>query len=193
MRLRSLIRFPLVIAAIFVTILALAAPAFANEKSTTVHLDGGHTALTLDEGTAGVLADNGVSVAPIDGAEAEGRTFTFPITGGRVDSETVAGTIEHSGGIRFSAGDTTLSVEDFVIDTEDGVLTARVSGTETRIPLLDLDLSDASIDRDDGRVVVSDVRATLTGDAAGALNKTFDTTLFSEGLKIGDATVTAKF
>jgi hypothetical protein len=68
-----------------------------------------------------------------------------------------------------------------------------VSGTETRIPLLDLDLSDASIDRDDGRVVVSDVRATLTGDAAGALNKTFDTTLFSEGLKIGDAKVTAKF
>ena len=113
--------------------------------------------------------------------EAEGRTFTFPITGGRVDSETVAGTIDHSGGIRFSAGDTKVGVEDFVIDTEDGVLTARVSGTETRIPLLDLDLSDASIDRDDGRVVVSDVRATLTGDAAAALNKTFDTKLFSEG------------
>ena len=193
MGLRNLIRLPLLIAVIFAMILGIAAPAFAAEKAKTVHLDGGHTALTLDEGTAGVLADNGVSVKPIDGAKAKGRTFTFPITGGRVDSETLAGTIEHSGGIRFSAGDTKLSVEDFVIDTEDGVLTARVSGTETRIPLLELDLSDASIDRDHGRVVVSNVRATLTGDAAAALNKTFDTKLFSKGLKIGVAKVTAKF
>ena len=172
--------------------LSLAAPAFAAHDSTTVHLEGGHTALTLDEGTAEALADNGVSVEPIDPATANGRTFTFPIVGGRVDAETLAGTIEHSGGVRFSAGDVELGVEDFVIDTEDGVLTARVSGSETRIPLLELDLSDASVDRGHGSIVVSDVRASLTGDAAAALNDTFDTTLFEEGLKIGVAEVTVR-
>lgn len=191
-RFHTLVRLPLLIAAVFAAILGLAAPAFAAHDS-AVHLEGGHTALTLDEGTAEALADNGVSVEPIDAATASGLTFTFPIVGGRVDAETLAGTIEHSGGVRFSAGDAELGVEDFVIDTEDGALTARVSGSETRIPLLELDLSDASIDRGDGSIVVSDVGASLTGDAAAALNDTFDTTLFEEGLKIGVAEVTVRF
>lgn len=193
MRYRNWIRLPLLISAVLAALVGFSGPAFASDKSRTVDLDGGRTALTFDRGTASVLADNGVSLRPIDGAKANGRTFTFPITDGDVDSKTLAGKIEHSGGIRFSAGNKKLSVEDFVIDTKKGVLTARVSGTHTRVSLLKLDLSDASIHRSHGTIVVGNVRATLTGDAASALNKTFDTKLFKKGLKIGVAKVTARF
>ena len=83
-------------------------------------------------------------------------------------------------------------MQDFVIDTRKGVLTARVSGTKTRIPLLTLNLSNADIDKGSGKVVVGNVRATLTGPAAAALNKTFGVKLFKKGLKIGVAKVTAR-
>ena len=45
---------------------------------------------------------------------------------------TLAGPIEHSGGLEFTAGDTTLGVQDFVIDTAAGVLTARSMACSSR-------------------------------------------------------------
>lgn len=191
MRLRRLlVRLPLLLAAVAAALLAFTAPAFAG---TTVHLTGGTTALTLDKGTAGVLADNGVKVAPIGRAKASGRTLTFPIVGGSVDATTLAGTIDHAGGIKFSAGRTSLSVQDFRINTRSGYLTALVTGTKTRIPLLKLDLSGAKIAKGHDQVVISNVKATLTNTAAAALNKTFHVTLFKGGLTVGVAKVTAKF
>lgn len=193
MLLRSLIRLAFLLITLLATSLALTAPALAHEGGgKTVHVEGGSTTLTVDKGTLGVLTDNKVSVKPIRGASASGRSFTFKITGGKVNSKTVAGTISHSGGLQFSAGGRKLAVQDFIIDTRKGVLTARVSGTKTRIPLLTLSLKNAEIDKGDGKVVVSNVRASLTGDAAAALNKTFKVKLFKKGLKIGTAKVSAR-
>ena len=196
MRLRTLARVPLLLAAVVAAMLALAGAASAvavpTAAANNVHIKGGNTALTLDRGTASVLSQNGVSAKPISPAKASGRTFTFPITGGRVDAKSLAGTIDHSGGIKFAAGHKSLSVVDFVIDTKAGVLTARVSGTKTRVPLLKLDLSKASIHKGSSQVVVGNVKATLTADAAAALNKTFGVKLFKKGLNIGVAKVTAK-
>ncbi len=195
--LRRLIRFSLLLFTLIATSLALATPAFATDShhghGKTVELEGGSTTLTVDKGTLGVLVDNKVSVKPIRGASAKGRSFTFPITGGEVDAKTVAGKIEHSGGLQFAAGGKKLGVQDFVIDTKKGVLTARVSGTKTRVPLLKLNLSKAHIAKGSSKVVVSNVRATLTGEAAAALNKTFGVKLFKKGLPIGVAKVTARF
>lgn len=195
--LRRIVRLPLLLLALVAMSLALATPASAapshHDHGKRVHLDGGSTTLTVDKGTLGVLVKNKVAVTPIAGASAKGRSFTFPITGGRVDAKTVAGTIEHSGGLQFAAGGKKLRVQDFVIDTRKGVLTARVSGTKTRVPLLKLNLAGADIDRSSGKVVVADVRATLTAEAAAALNKTFGVSLFKRGLKIGVAKVTARF
>ncbi len=110
--------------------------------------------LVLDEQTAMILTDNGVEVAPVDPAAPDGDGIGFPITGGMVDSESLAGTIEHSGGRRFSAGGTNLEVTEFVVDTEAGTLTARRRG---RVPLLALDLS--GLERtDEGGAIVA-VRA----------------------------------
>ncbi|MCO1654139.1 HtaA domain-containing protein [Pseudonocardia humida] len=162
-----------------------------HEQGGAADLQGGRTTLKLDEDTAALLADNGVSVTPTGDAHAKGGRISFPVTGGSLDPATTLGTVEHSGGLEFSAGDVSLGVQDFVIDTAEGVLTARVSGTDTRVPLLALDASEASVEADDKGVTVRGVSATLTAEAAAALNETFGVSLFSEGVSIGTAKVVA--
>jgi hypothetical protein len=157
--------------------------------SQQLRLNGETTALVLDEQTATVLTDNGVKVAPVDPAAPDGDGIGFPITGGMVDSESLAGMIEHSGGLRFSAGGTNLEVTDFVVDTEAGTLTAMAGGAD--VPLLALDLSGLERTEEGGAIVASGIEASLTPEAAKALNDTFKVELFEEGLAIGDVTVRA--
>jgi hypothetical protein len=166
--------------------------ATAASAATTVDIDSGRTSLTVATGTLKVLTDNGVKVTPIKGASASGRTFTFPITDGDVDATTLAGTIKHSGGLQIAAGGKKLRVQDFVIDTRKSVLTVRISGTHTRLALLDLNLKNAHISKGKTQIVVSNVHASLTGTAAAALNKKFGVSLFTKGLAIGTAKVTAR-
>jgi Htaa len=196
MWIRRALRTLLVVTAVGAASVAFTAPASAHTthhpSTSTVKVTGGKTVLRLDAATAGVLTANGVSVAPIAGAYASGKGIAFPITGGKVTTEAV-GTITHRGGLKFTAGKVSLGVQDFVIDTTKGVLTARVSGTKTRVPLLNLDLGDASIKAGESTLTVKNVHGTLTKEAAAALNKTFGVTLFKAGLPIGTATVRACF
>ena len=157
--------------------------------SQQLRLNGETTVLVLDEQTAMILADNEVEVAAVDPAGPEGDGIGFPITGGTVDSESLAGMIEHSGGLRFSAGGTNLEVTDFVVDTEAGTLTATAAGAE--VPLLQLDLSGLERTEEGGAIVASGIEASLTPEAAKALNDTFKVKLFEEDLAIGDVTVRA--
>lgn len=189
MLVRRFVRLTLLMITMFAMSVGLATSASA---ATTVDIDGGNTALTVASGTLKVLTDNGVKVTPIKGASASGRTFRFPITDGDVDGTTLAGPIKHSGGLQFAAGGKTLRVQDFVIDAGKGVLTARVSGTHTRIPLLHLSLENAHISKGRTTIIVSNVHASLSGTAAAALNKKFDVSVFTKGLAIGTAKVTAK-
>lgn len=191
MQFSRLIRLPLVIIALVAAALAFTGPAYAS-SSKALDLDSGRTVLTVDKGTLEVLTKNKVSVKAVKGASASGRSFSFKIVDGEVDKKTAAGKIEHSGGLKFKQGGDEVGVQDFIIDTKKKVLTAKVSGTSTRIPLLDLDLSDADIDSSSSKIVVSNVKASLTADAAKALNAAFDTSLFKGGLKIGVAKVTAR-
>jgi hypothetical protein len=69
-------------------------------------------------------------------------------------------------------------------------LTARVG--DARVSLIDLDLSDAEIAKSGRRLTIAGVKATLTDDAAGALNAAFGTDAFKEGLEIGTATVSGR-
>jgi hypothetical protein len=49
-------------------------------------------------------ANNHITVTPIAPATASRSTFTFPITGGRLNTKTMHGVIRHSGGIMLSNG-----------------------------------------------------------------------------------------
>jgi hypothetical protein len=106
-----------------------------------------------------------------------------------VASDTLAGTIEHSGGLRFSAGGTNVDVTDFVVDTTAGTLTATVG--EGQVPLLALDLSGLERSMEGDVIVASGIDATLAGEAATALNEAFGVEAFTEGLAIGTVTVRA--
>jgi hypothetical protein len=152
----------------------------------------GDTSLALDPGAASALASQGIApglVAPAS-ANPDG-SLAFPITRGRVDAQTLAGLVRHNGGLSLTKGSTRVELTrfDIVIDGSPQ-LTARV-GT-SRVPILDLDLSGLTQDVDGLDVTLGNVRATLTAEAANALNQAFGTTAFSEGLLIGVATVRAE-
>ncbi len=161
----------------------------ATTAAATLALTGEGTTLALDADTAQVLTDNSISVAPIDPATSGDDGITFPITGGSVEAESLAGTIDHSGGLRFSAGGTDLDLTDFVIDTSAGTLTATAGGAQ--VPILDVDLTGLERSDDMGTIVLEGITVTLSAEGAAALNDTFGVTLFTEGLAIGDVTVRA--
>lgn len=156
-------------------------------KRSTIRFEGGATTLKLDAGAAAALTSLGVSVTPSSPAQATADGLAFPIVGGQVDAATLAGVIRHTGGITFTAGGTSLTVSNFVIDTTRGVLTAQAGGS--RIDLLKLDLSAPQVAVDGDEVTVGNVGASLTKVAADALNATFKVSAFTENLKIGVATV----
>jgi hypothetical protein len=160
-----------------------------EETAETLSLTGEETILVLDEGTAKVLTDNGVEVSPVKPADASGDGIGFPITAGEVDSESLAGTIDHSGGLSFSADGTEVELTDFIVDTEAGTLTSTVGGDSLETLSLDLD----GLERSDenGVIVAEGINASLTADAADALNDAFGVELFERGLAIGEVTVRA--
>ncbi len=149
----------------------------------TVELQGGATAVALDPGAAGALTSLGITATPIGGPALE-----FPITGGRVNARTYAGSIAHSGGIALTRGATRVELTAFEIGI-DGTpeLTALVGGT--RVPILTVDLSALKASAARGSVTLSGAGLKLTAAAAGALNQAFDTTAFTEGLLLGTAIV----
>src|SRR5689334_19806306 len=110
-----------------------AAPAAAHASSIT-RLHGGATTLALSSTAAGALQSLGIAAAPISPASAtKSGALKFPITGGRVDSKTAAGTIRHSGGIRLSKGATKVALRSFTIRIDKHPdLTARVGRASCR-------------------------------------------------------------
>jgi hypothetical protein len=151
----------------------------------------GETSLKLDRPIAKVLKKNGVTVAPVKPAKAKKGALVFPVTGGKLDPVTAAGTLRHSGGIRFKAGRTRLVTKSFVVKTGKGnTLSGLVGGS--RVNLLKLDLGKAKVKRTGLGVQVSKVGVSLTGAAAKALNSTFGVKLFKRGLRLGHVVVKAQ-
>jgi hypothetical protein len=152
-------------------------------------LNGQRTVLTLNEGVVAVLEQNKLKAAPVAPAAPDDAGVQFPITGGSVNSETLAGSIEHSGGLRFSVGRETLEVTDFVADTESGNLIATAGAAE--LPILALDLTGVKKSTKGGAIVASGITASLTGYGAAAMNAILGVKIFKEGLALGELTVTA--
>jgi hypothetical protein len=179
------------------------AAAATQSSARVVHLDGVRTTLTTDPATTGVLVKNGVLPLPVGPATVVPRfgehglslRYGFPITGGRVDATTLAGVINHSGGLRFVniANGHALTVTKFRIriSAHPG-LTAEVNHDPSmRVRILNLDLAHARVVEHPPLVRVSNVRATLTRTAASALNDALGVSFFSKGIVLGTAQVKA--
>jgi hypothetical protein len=152
---------------------------------------GGATSLALDPGAAQALSALGVTASPAAPATANpDGSLAFPITGGKVDAKSLAGSITHSGGLTLTRGTTAVTVSDFTIETAPAPkLTASLGSA--RFDLATLDLGAAKVATAGRAVTVGPVTAKLTKAAADGLNQAFGTTTFAEGLTIGAATVAA--
>jgi hypothetical protein len=200
------IRITRIAAAFAAAMLVVPAAASATATATngsTVHLNGVRTTLTTDPATTGVLVQHGVlplpvgptTVAPRFGHDGLSLRYGFPITGGRVNAATLAGTINHSGGLRFVnlGNGRTLTLTSFRIRiSEHPGLTAEVNGDPSmRVRILNLDLGNAKVVKHPPRVWVGNVKATLTKTAASALNDALGVSFFSKGITLGTAQVKA--
>lgn len=191
----------MLVGALALTVLTAGA-ATAAAPSSTVQLVDGRTTLLVDPATMSVLRENKIVAMPVAPASAKNvwkrgltRKFAFPVTGGMADPATLAGEIRHSGGIRFvnMANGKALMLTDFTIDTVAGQLTAAVNGDpNVRVPILNLDLSQADVRVKPRWIKVRGVGASLTSTAAGALNASLGVSFFAEGIRLGTADVMAK-
>ncbi len=167
-----------------------------SDKTTAIsRLTGKSTSVTLDAGTAKALESLGVAVAPVGSATFDAKTGTvsFPITGGfaAIHSDLsykpgyIAGTVIHqASGLKFSKGDTSIEVTDFVVDPGNSILTASAGG-QAGIPLLDLDGNAVKVGSAGKDVTLDGTVAKLTQTGADALNATFGVTAFTPGLPLG--------
>lgn len=157
-----------------------------------VQLTGRATTIELDPLTVGTLADNGVTATPVPPARAvgEGMRFRFPIVGGEVRPDTLAGRVEHDGGIAFVHDERRRVVlRDFVIDSAGGQLTADAGAG--RLPFLNLDLPAGKRLGAGGTVALADIPATLTVAGAHALNEALRISVLLPRVPFAAATVRA--
>lgn len=189
-----------------VAVLALAVGFFAltsTAQAQTLTLAGGYTELTTYPATTKALIANKVLPLPVFPSwvvptSADGQLalkYRFYITGGQIDGSTLAGEIYHSGGLKFVnlKNGKSLTVRSFTIDTAKAQLTAWIPALNVRAPILDLDLG--GVEAAPGAIYtkVGPVAADLTDVAAGALNSTLGTGIFTGDTKIGTAYVYARF
>lgn len=165
-------------------------------------LTGVGTSVALDSGTAAALKSLGVAVAPAGTAtfDASTSTVTFPITSGYAEIHSnhnaqpgwILGSIEHDGsGLTLSAGATSVTVSDFVVDPGNSMLYATVGG-QPKVPLLTLDGTNVKVSMQSGNVVLDGTVAKLTQTAATALDNAFKTTAVKAGLPLGTVHLVAK-
>lgn len=187
-------RVTVVVLAALALVTAALVPGFAGAKSSGKTLtlkSSGATTLKLDKGTAAALTSLGVAVAPISPSTAGSKGVKFPITGGSVNSKTLAGKIRHSGGLRLSAGSTVVDLKNFTINIDKKPDLVATVG-DARVSILTLDLSKLKNNSSGKNIRLSGVKGSLTSAAADALNAAFGVTAFKKGLVLGTATVNAK-
>ena len=181
---------------------AAAAPAAmahqATGHATKVQVRGGHTTVITAPGIAAALLSHHIVPSAIAPGTEHVRhpssgvavKFRFPVTGGHVSLNPLAGRIRHSGGILFSDPKTgkKIAVSNFTISLTHGVLTGIVNGDpHARVPLFRLGLAHAVLKVHGHWVTARGIVLRLTKTAAKALDATFSTSLFKAGLVIGTA------
>jgi hypothetical protein len=157
-------------------------------------LTGTSTSVTLDPATVAALTSLKVKLAPQGTATVSGGEIHFPITGGMAVIHKdmsykpgyIAGVLIHQGsGFTLTAGKTTVTLSDFVVDPGNSTLTGTVNGTEIGVPLLALNGSGVKITSVGSTVHLDGTVASLTATAAAALDKAFGTTALKAGIELG--------
>ena len=159
----------------------------ASAQNVTLTLTGKDTNLTLTAATAQALTTAAVHVGPVAPATAASpAAVTFPVTGGTLTQVSMRGTINHSGGLKFTHAGKTVTASNFVLNTNQGILFATVLSHQA--PLLAVNLTHLVRTTSGSEIIASGITSTLIPSAAVFLNGTLATTVFTKGLPIGTLT-----
>ena len=188
------------------------APSASAEPTPAAEIDsltGTQTAVTLSPDFLAGLTALKLTPATVGGATLDGATgkIAFPISGGNVTyydpasgvTPFVQGMIEHDGsGLQLTgANGKVVTLEDFVVDPEESVLTGKVTVDGAvfaeSAPLFFLDgstLNPLEVQEAEGTAVLEGTTVSLTKTAADALNMVFETTALAEFFPVGIAEIT---
>ena len=152
---------------------------------------GKSTDVVVNPAVSAALKQAGVAVTAIAPATAK-TTLLFPVSGGQIVVATLAGTVDHTGGLIFSHSGRSVTLSTIVINTNTKRLTATVGGQSQ--PIFDLNL--ASLKRASGphgAVVASHIKLTVTSRAATTLNSGLGVSTFKAGMNFGIATLVVAY
>jgi hypothetical protein len=149
------------------------------------------TAVVVNPAISAALKQAGITVAAIPPATAKTR-LRFPVSGGQIVLATLAGTVDHAGGLTFRHSGKSVTLTNFVVNTKTKQFTATVG----RQSMLIFKLNHAwreRASRSRGTVVARNVKLTVTSQAATALNSDLGVSTFKAGKNFGVATLTVAY
>jgi hypothetical protein len=160
----------------------------ATTSPSATRVVGETTTLTLDPEMANALKHDEITITAISPATAH-TTLVFPISGGHIATATVSGTVEDTGGLALSHAGHHVTITHVIIDTA-GHRALAIVGL-LRIPVFDLNLSSlAHATSANGALVASNIKLTLTSQAASVLNSQLGVSTFKAGQSFATATLT---
>jgi hypothetical protein len=166
-------------------------PATSTYSSARATVIGKSTDVRVNRAVLAALRHAGIAttaVAPATGM----RTMLFPVSSGQIVVSTLAGTVDHTGGLAFRCSGKSVMLTNFVINTSTKQLTATVG--RRSMPIFDLIFSlpmRARAAR--GTVVASRIKLTVTSRAATHLNSSLDVRTFKAGMNFGTAKLILKY
>ena len=152
---------------------------------------GKSTHVVVNPALVAALKQAGITVTAVAPATAK-TTLHFPVTGGQIVVPTLAGTVDHTGGLTFSHSGKSVTLTNSVINTNTRRLTATVGGVS--VPVFDLNLaSSRHAGLPHGTVIASNIKLTVTSQAATALNSELGVSIFKAGMHFGIAALTVAY
>ncbi len=131
-----------------------------------------------------------MQISPLGRATGADGRFRFPVTGGTLAPDTLAGRVENAGGLRFALAGARIDATDLVVRPRKGVVTAIVAGK--RVPLLSMDGGRARRVAQSGSIVIPATAATLSPAAVPGLQDRLGGASLDGGLRLGRIQVSAQ-
>jgi len=166
-------------------------PATTTYVSAHATVIGKSTTVIVNPAISAALNHAGITVSAVAPATAK-TSLRFPVSGGQIVVATLAGTVDHSGGLTFKRSGKSVTLSNFVINTKTKKLTATVGGQS--MPIFNLNHARPKhVSRPHGIVVASNIKLTVTSQAATALNSDLGVSTFRTGMNFGIATLTVTY
>src|SRR5215211_6698938 len=177
--------------AAIVLVATIALVAAGASPAEAVPIKRGQSTLTLDQNIFSGLDPLGIGILPIAPAEAHPEPH-YPdfrvVTGGTVSRNGQRARINHGGGIVFAGDNAEVRVVRLRVRLccPDSELSASVDGQRMSF----LSLGGGSVTSRGRRLTFRGINASLTLEAADALNQAFATDFFQEGTRLGKLRMT---